>query len=208
MSKNTRLSKQIEFIVELDKLKNIVRETKLMFSDRRENDAEHSWHLAIMVMVLQEYANTEPGVELDIKKVLEYVLIHDVVEIDAGDVFSYANHDPDEKHRKECLAADRIFAILPSDQAVYFRKLWDDYESQATIEAQFARALDRLQPFLHNYYTDGYTWKKYDITVDQVRDHAFRDLKPGSEVLWNFINELLDNAVNTGMLLPEQEATA
>lgn len=203
-----RLGQQIKFIVELDKLKNIIRETKLMFNERLENDAEHSWHLAIMVMVLQEYANTAEGVELDIKKVLEYVLIHDVVEIDAGDVFSYADFDPAEKHRKEALAADRLYAILPPDQAKYFRCLWDEYEAQTTIEAQFARALDRLQPFLHNYYTEGFTWKKYGITVDRVRDHALRDMKPGSEVLWQFVDDMLAEAVEQGMLLPESESIA
>lgn len=202
MSKNIRLSEQIKFLVEIDKLKTILRETRLMHQHRLENDAEHSWHLAMMVMVLHEYANVTPDLELDIKKVLELVLIHDIVEIDAGDVFSYADFDPKEKHRKECLAADRIFNILPDDQAKYFRDLWDEYESQAHIEAKFARALDRLQPFLHNFYTDGYTWRKYDITVDRVKNHILRDMKPGSEVLWQFVDDLLEEAVATGMLLP------
>lgn len=203
--KKNRLAEQIEFLVEIDKLKNILRETSLMHQHRLENDAEHSWHLAMMVMVLHEYANTEPGLELDIKKVLQLVLIHDIVEIDAGDVFSYADFCREEKHRNECLAADRIFAILPDDQAKYFRDLWDEYESQAHIEAKFARALDRLQPFLHNYYTDGYTWRKYGITVDRVRDHILRDMKPGSKALWKFVDDLLEETVERGMLLPEPQ---
>src|SRR5205814_536817 len=123
--------------------------TRLMFQHRLENDAEHSWHLAMMVMVLSEYANdSDSSLNLDIKKVLQLVLIHDLVEIDAGDVFSYAKFDPAEKHRKECLAADRLFNILPSDQAVFMRGLWNEYEAQNCMEAKFARTIDRLQPFL------------------------------------------------------------
>ncbi len=202
---NNRLLQQIDFIVEIDKLKTILRETKLMHHSRLENDAEHSWHLALMAMVLSEYANTESGLNLNIKKVLEYVLIHDIVEIDAGDVFSYANFDPAEKHRKEALAATRLFNILPEDQSIYFRKLWDEYEAQSSIEAKFARTLDRLQPFLHNYYTDGYTWRKYGITVDRVRTHILRDMRPGSEVLWKFVDDLLAICVAKGMLLPQIE---
>lgn len=200
---SARLAKQIGFIVEIDKLKTIIRKTRLMHQHRLENDAEHSWHLALMVMVLSEYANLEPNCSLDINKVLQLVLVHDIVEIDAGDVFSYANFDPAEKHRKECLAADRLFNLLPPDQAQYFRDLWDEYEHQATIEARFARTMDRLQPFLQNYYTDGYTWRKYDITVDRVRNHILRDMKPGSDILWRFIDDLLGEAVSEGMLLPE-----
>lgn len=200
---NTRLLQQIEFLVEIDKLKNILRETRLMHQHRLENDAEHSWHLAMMVMVLHEYATNKTNVQLDLKKVLQLVLIHDIVEIDAGDVFSYADFDPAEKHHKECLAADRIFQILPKDQARYFRGLWNEYEEQNTTEARFARAIDRLQPFLHNYYTDGYTWRKYNITVDRVRNHILRDMKPGSEVLWQFVDDLLEETVAKGMLLPE-----
>lgn len=203
MSNKSRLLQQIDFLVEVDKLKGILRETRLMHQHRLENDAEHSWHLAMMAMVLHEYATNETHLELDLKKVLQLVLIHDVVEIDAGDVFSYANFDPSEKHRKECLAADRIFQILPSDQAQFFRDLWNEYEEQNSIEARFARAVDRLQPFLHNYYTDGYTWRKYNITVDRVRKHILRDMKPGSEVLWRFVDDLLEETVAKGMLLPE-----
>jgi len=200
---SARLAKQIGFIIEIDKLKTIIRKARLVHQHRLENDAEHSWHLALMVMVLSEYANLEPNCSLDINKVLQLVLVHDIVEIDAGDVFSYANFDPAEKHHKECLAADRIFNLLPPDQAQYFRDLWDEYEVQETVEAKFARTMDRLQPFLQNYYTDGYTWRKYDITVDRVRNHILRDMKPGSDVLWRFIDDLLSEAVSEGMLLPE-----
>jgi len=202
-----RLAEQIGFIVELDKLKNILRETRIIFQHRLENDAEHSWHLAMMVMILSEYANcdnqTDKSKALDIGKTLQLVLLHDVVEIDAGDVFSYADFDPKEKHRKEVLAADRLFNLLPPDQAKHIRALWDEYESQATIEARFARTIDRLQPFLQNYYSNGYTWKKYNITVDRVKKHILRDMKPGSEALWRFVDDLLEGAVEKGMLLPE-----
>ncbi|MBP9721649.1 MAG: HD domain-containing protein [Gammaproteobacteria bacterium] len=211
---SSRLAEQIGFIVEIDKLKNILRETRVMFQPRLENDAEHSWHLAMMVMVLSEYANIDKSVDksnsanpLDIKKILQLVLIHDLVEIDAGDVFSYADFDPAEKHRKECLAADRLFNLLPLDQAKYFRQLWDEYEAQQCIESRFARAIDRLQPFLHNYFTDGFTWRKYNITVDRVKNHILRDMKPGSEILWKFVDDLLDDAVAMGMLLPTKSSS-
>lgn len=203
---SSRLKEQVGFIVEIDKLKNIFRETRVMFEHRLENDAEHSWHLAMMVMVLSEHVNLENPHTLDIKKTLQLVLIHDIVEIDAGDVFSYADFDPNEKHRKERLAADRIFNLLPKDQANSIRALWDEYEDQSSIEAKFARTIDRLQPFLHNYYTDGFTWRKYGITVDRVKKHIFRDMKPGSEVLWRFVDELLEDAVARGMLLPEPDS--
>lgn len=205
-NKLSRLKTQIEFIVEIDKLKSIFRETRLIHNDKLENDAEHSWHLAMMVMVLHEYANdTENNLDLDLKKVLELVLIHDIVEIDAGDIFSYADFCREEKHRNECKAADRIFNLLPPDQAKYFRDLWDGYEAQDSMEAKFARAIDRLQPFLHNYYTDGYTWRKYGINVNTVRNHILRDMKPGSKVLWQFVDDLCHIAVEKGMLLPEAE---
>lgn len=199
-----RLTEQIGFIVEMDKLKNILRETRLVFQQRLENDAEHTWHLAMMVMVLAEYANTpDPQTKLDLGKTLQLVLLHDVVEIDAGDVFSYADFDPAEKHHKECLAADRLFNLLPGEQAKHFRDLWNEYEDQQTIEARFARSIDRLQPFLLNYFTNGYTWRKYNITVDRVKNHILRDMKPGSEALWRFVDNILDDAVAKGMLLPE-----
>jgi len=202
-----RLLEQLNFIKEIDKLKTIYRETRLIHDTKLENDAEHSWHLAMMVMVLHEYANVDNDYNLDIKKVLELVLIHDIVEIDAGDVFSYADFCREEKHRNECKAADRLFNILPHDQAIHFRALWDEYEAQQCIESKFARTLDRLQPFLHNYYTDGFTWRKYGITVCRVRNHILRDMKPGSDVLWKFVDDLLDELVEQGMLLPEvQEA--
>ena len=197
-----RLAEQIGFIVEIDKLKNILRETRLIFQHRLENDAEHSWHLAMMVMVLSEYANTSSHAPLDVGKTLQLVLLHDIVEIDAGDVFSYADFDPAEKHRKECEAADRLFELLPDGQAKHFRGLWDEYEAQSCIEAKFARTIDRLQPFLQNYFTDGYTWRKYGITVDRVKKHILRDMKPGSDALWQFVDNILDDAVATGMLLP------
>ncbi len=198
-----RLEEQIGFIVEMDKLKNILRETRLIFQHRLENDAEHSWHLAMMVMVLSEYANVSNSQQLDLGKTLQLVLLHDIVEIDAGDIFSYADFDPAEKHRNECKAADRLFNLLPTDQAKYFRDLWDEYEDQKSIEAKFARTVDRLQPFLQNYFTDGYTWRKYNITVDRVKKHILRDMKPGSDALWAFVDNILDEAVAKGMLLPE-----
>jgi putative hydrolase of HD superfamily len=161
----TRLEKQVQFILEVDKLKEIFRQTVCTQSRRAENDAEHSWHICMAVVVLAEHAN-EPG--MDVLKVLKMLLIHDLVEIDAGDTFAYDTAGMAGQHDRESVAADRIFGILPEDQTREFRDLWDEFEEKKTLESRFANAIDRFQPCLLNTSTEGSAWKRHKVTEDRV----------------------------------------
>ncbi len=191
-----RLEQQIQFIVEIDKLKQIVRQTYLTDVSRRENSVEHSWHLALMAMVLAEHAN-DPGI--DIQRVIKMVLVHDIVEIDAGDTFLYDAKHSESKINRELAAADRLFNLLPSDQADMFRKLWDEFEARETRDAKFAHALDRLQPMLHNVITKGKAWQKHGIKKSQVIQKNSL-MKEGAAPLWDYISGLVDDAVEEGYL--------
>ena len=152
-----RLLAQVSFITEIDKLKTIQRQTLLLDGSRQENDAEHSWHLAMMVVVLAEYSNRP----IDVARVVKMVLVHDVVEIDAGDTFAYDEGAHHDKEAREQTAADRLFGLLPKDQAMEMRALWDEFEAGETADAQFANAVDRMQPVLHNALTGGKQWLKH-----------------------------------------------
>jgi putative hydrolase of HD superfamily len=190
-----RLHQQIGFILEIDKLKGIVRRTLLIDQSRRENDAEHSWHLAMMALVLAEYA--EPGV--DIGRVIHMLLVHDLVEIDAGDAFFYDAAAEADKESRERQAAERLFGLLPDGQGEGLRALWEEFEARKTADARFARALDRVQPMLHNFHTEGGTWKEYGVTLDQV--HSRRALiADASPRLWAYMEGLLAEAVRRGFL--------
>lgn len=191
---NERLLRQVEFLAEIDKLKNVLRQTRLIHEDRRENDAEHSWHLALAAIVLAEHAN-EP---IDTAKVIKMVLIHDLVEIDAGDTFCYDYEGAKDKEEREQRAADRLFSMLPGDQGREFRVLWDEFEERKSPEARFAAALDRFQPVLHNLRTGGGTWIRHGITRDQVEERN-APMAEGSRQLWQYISELLDEAEGTMM---------
>lgn len=193
-----RLEKQIEFIVEIDKLKHIYRRTYLMDGSRNENDAEHSWHLALMTLLLTEYTLEK---EIDICRVIKMVLIHDIVEIDAGDTFCYDEKAQKDRSKKEKRAADRLFNILPEDQSQELRSLWEEFEERVTPEACFAASLDRLQPLLHNYYTKGYAWKKHNVTSDMVFDRN-KHIEEGSITLWKYAKEIIEDSVKKGYLLP------
>ncbi|WP_341703353.1 HD domain-containing protein [Ferrovibrio sp.] len=190
-----RLHRQVGFILEIDKLKLILRRTLLIDRSRRENDAEHSWHLAMMAMVLAEYA--EPGV--DIGRVIRMLLLHDLVEIDAGDTFLYDAVAEADKEAREQQAAERLFGLLPDGQGDGFRALWDEFEARETADARFARALDRVQPMLHNFHTEGGTWREYGVTLDQVRSRK-RLIADASPRLWAYVEALLDEAVRRGYL--------
>lgn len=190
-----RLQQQVEFLVEIDKLKTVMRRTDLISADRRENDAEHSWHLAVAAMVLAEYAN-DP---IDLSKVIKMVLIHDLVEIDAGDTYCYDVEGAKDKEEREQRAADRLFAILPQDQGKEFRKLWAEFEEGATAEAKFAAALDRFQPVLHNLRTDGRSWSQHGIVRQQVAKRI-APIADGSARLWHYISRLIAEAVAAGIL--------
>ncbi len=189
------LAKQIEFIKEIDKIKYIERRTKLFNSDRRENDAEHSWHLAMMALVLAEYAN-EP---IDILKVIKMVLIHDIVEIDSGDIFIYDTENNHTNTDEELKAAKRIFGILPKEQADEYIALWTEFEMGETIESRFAKTIDRLEPLLQNASNEGGTWKEYDVSYDKVIEKK-EGIKNGSQAIWKYAKELIDNSVERGIL--------
>jgi len=191
-----RLEQQIAFVRELDKLKRIQRQTWLTDKSRKENAAEHSWHIAVMALVLAEYA---PGGDLDIGRVLQMLLIHDIVEIDAGDTFCYDKAAVAQQAGKEEEAAARLFGLLPPDQAVRLRGLWEEFENRRTPEARLAHSLDRLQPILNNYHTDGKSWRANGITRHQVRDRN-RIVAEGAPPLWNYIEDLLQRAVERGFL--------
>jgi len=190
-----QLLKQIEFIKEIDKLKYITRKTKLINSDRNENDAEHSWHLAMMAIILSEHANFP----IDVLKVVKMLLIHDIVEIDAGDTFIYdtvKNHTNTDEER---LAAERIFGLLPEDQAGELIAIWEEFEGQETNDAKFARAMDRLEPLLQNVSNNGGTWQEFDIPFEKVHQKK-QAIQLGSEAIWAYAEQLLNESVANGIL--------
>lgn len=189
------LLKQIDFIKEIDKVKYIQRKTKLFNSDRNENDAEHSWHLALMAIVLIEHSNQN----VDILKVVKMLLIHDIVEIDAGDTFIYDTQKSHDNTDEERLAANRIFGLLPEDQATDFITIWEEFEAGETNEAKFARAMDRLEPLLQNTSNNGGTWREFDVSYDKVH-HKKSIIKEGSAILWNFAENLINESVEKGIL--------
>jgi putative hydrolase of HD superfamily len=191
-----RLIRQVQFIAEADKLKEIFRQTINTQSRRAENDAEHSWHLCLCVIVLAEHAN---HATLDVLRVLKMVIIHDLVEIDAGDTFAYDTAGMVGQHEREARAADRLFGLLPADQALEFRALWDEFESKATPEARFSAAVDRFQPMLLNCLTQGAAWNRHGITHDRVlaRNGHIAD---GSAELWRYAEQLINEVVAVGHL--------
>lgn len=189
------LQKQVAFIHEIDKVKYIKRKTRLFNSDRNENDAEHSWHLAVMAIVLAQHAD-EP---VDTLKVIKMLLIHDVVEIDAGDVFLYdtaISHTNTEAERK---AAERIFGLLPPEQAEELIVVWEEFEAGETAEAKFARAMDRLEPLLQNVSNNGGTWQEFGVKYHQVVQKK-SVIGHGSKTLWEFAKTLIDDSVEKGIL--------
>lgn len=193
---NARLARQIRFIVEVDKLKEIFRQTLVLKSRRHENDAEHSWHICLMVLVLSEHANT-PGI--DVLRVLKMLLIHDIVEIDAGDTFAYDTAGMADQHEREARAADRLFGLLPADQTAEFRALWDEFEEKQTPESKFATAMDRFQPMLLNCLTEGAAWKMHGVTSDRViaRNQHIAD---GAVDVWAYAARMIGDSVKAGHL--------
>ncbi len=189
------LLKQVAFIKEIDKLKYIQRKTKLFNSDRHENDAEHSWHLAMMTLVLAEHSNKP----IDVLKVLKMVLIHDVVEIDAGDTFIYDSTKSHTNTEEELIAAKRIFGLLPIEQAEEFITIWKEFEDGTTDEAKFAKSMDRLEPLLQNASNHGGTWAEFNVSYETVYDKK-KIIKNGSTSIWNYAENLLNQSVDQGIL--------
>lgn len=189
------LLKQIAFIKEIDKVKYIQRKTKLFNSDRNENDAEHSWHLAIMAVVLAEHSNEN----IDVLKVVKMLLIHDIVEIDAGDTFIYDTQKNHTNTDEERLAANRIFGLLPKAQAEELIEIWEEFEAGETKEAKFAKSMDRLEPLLQNTSNNGGTWAEFGVDYNKVYNKK-KVIKDGSEVIWNYAENLINESVEKGIL--------
>ena len=189
------LLKQIEFIKEIDKIKYIQRRTCLLNSDRPENDAEHSWHLALMAIALSEHANKP----VDILKVIKMVLIHDIVEIDSGDVFVYDKSKSHKNTEEEFAAAKRIFGLLPENQAKELIDLWKEFEDGETDDAKFAKSLDKFEPLLQNFSNNGGTWDKYNVTYNEVYTQK-KSINNGSGTLWEYAENLLNESVDKGIL--------
>lgn len=191
-----RLIRQIEFIAECDKLKEIFRQTLNTQSRRAENDAEHSWHLCLCVIVLAEHANVP---NLDVLHVLKMLIVHDLVEIDAGDTFAYDVAAMANQHEREAVAADRIFGLLPTDQGAEFRALWDEFEAKETPESKFATAVDRFQPMLLNCRSQGAAWNRHGVTHDRVVARN-RHIADGCAELWRYAEAMLQEIVDAGHL--------
>lgn len=190
-----RLKKQVEFLLELDKMKNLYRQTYVLHEDRKENDAEHSWHLAILAFLLAEYSNEK----IDVTHVMKMVLLHDVVEIDAGDTYCYDNEGYKSKADREEKAAQRIFGLLPDDQRKEFYDLWREFEDSETPDARFAAMLDRIQPLLLNYTKGGISWKEHGIHKEQVLNRNI-DYFSESDELAELIKSVIDDAAEKGWL--------
>ncbi|MDO4313473.1 MAG: HD domain-containing protein [Eubacteriales bacterium] len=193
-----RMKKQIEFLMEIDKVKNIFRQTWLADGNRKENDAEHSWHLAIAAFLLKEYAVEE----VDLLKVIIMVLIHDLVEIDAGDTYAYDDEGAKTKRAREEAAADRIFGLLPSDQGVYFRELWEEFEAYESADAKYAHLLDNFQPLLLNHESGGKSWVEHDVKKSQIYKRNAKVEETSPEV-WEWMKQVVDRHIEMGQIRDE-----
>lgn len=195
---NQRLSKQLSLIIELDKLKSVLRRTRVKCADKRfENSAEHSWHVALMAILLEEHAN-EP---VDISRVIKMLLLHDIVEIDAGDTFVYDAIASEQQEEKELEAAKRLFGMLPEEQAKELFAVWNEFEMAVTADAKFAKAIDRIIPILMNYNNQGQSWVEHQIARQQVININQR-IEKGSEALWEKALEIINDSVSNGWLKP------
>lgn len=199
-----RLPGQLAFLREIDKVKSVFRLTYLLDASRRENDAEHSWELALLAMVLAEYGPAG----MDLTRVIKMVLIHDLVEIDAGDVSVYDVQARRAKQAQEIACAERLFSMLPADQGGEFRSLWEEFEARKSPEARFAKAMDRLQPLLHNYLTQGKAWREHGTAVSDVLRINREVISEASEQLWSFAQAMIAQAVEQGYLRDDTPETA
>jgi putative hydrolase of HD superfamily len=190
-----RLTQQIDFLLEIDRLKEVLRQSYICRGLRKENSSEHSWHLAVMAIVLAGHA----GAAVDIMRVVKMALVHDLVEIDAGDTFCYDDAGNADKAAREAAAADRIFGLLPEGQGRELRSLWEEFEARETPDARFAAALDRLMPILHNYASRGKTWQEHGVAAALVLERN-RHIEDGSAQLWSFATSLIEDAIEKGWL--------
>lgn len=197
---SSRLLKDMEFIVEIDKMKKILRRTSVIGLDQRENDAEHSWHIAIMAVILEEYSNEK----IDILKVIKMLLAHDLVEIYAGDTFCYDLKGNEDKRERELKAADKIYGILDKDKGEELRELWDEFEEMKSAEALFAASMDRIQPMLSNYNNGGGTWQKYDVKKESIYKRI-GPVEKSSDELWAYMKHIVEDAEKRGLINKNQE---
>lgn len=188
-----RLEKQIAFILESDKEKNILRQTHLSQHGRRENDAEHAWHMALMIYLLQEYANEE----FDLARAMMMALIHDIVEIDAGDTYAYDEEGLKTQKEREEKAAERLFGLLPEDQKQVLKGLFEEFEAYETPESKFVHAIDNLQPLLLNRSNDGSDWKEHGVSKSQVMKRQSKTAL-GSQKIWEFTEKVIEENVENG----------
>ena len=195
-----RLKKQMDFILEIDKEKNIRRQTLIADASRQETDAEHAWHLAVMCALLSEYSNEK----IDVAHTMLMVLMHDLVEIDAGDTYAYDEEGNKSKAERELKAADRIYNLLPPDQARMARELWDEFEAMDTPEARFANTLDKIQPVFLNDAAGGISWTRHGVYIDQILKRDAR-VHEGSEELWKYTKKVLDKNVENGNIKVRNE---
>jgi len=189
MINDSRLDRQLRFLTEADKLKSTLRANQLCDGSRRENSGEHSWHIALYAMILAEHAS----VPINVSRVIQMLLIHDLVEIDAGDVPIHSDHDVEKQLRIEQAAAKRIFGLLPTDQAQNYRALWDEFEAAESNDAVFAKSIDRVQPVIANLETNGGTWPEFNVTADQLESRVGVKVKRGAPAVW----EILQSRIST-----------
>lgn len=197
-----RLEKQLNFIVEIDKLKSVFRQTLLIDESRRENDAEHSWHMAAAALVLYDYADQT---QVNLARVLKMALVHDLVEIHAGDTFAFDLKANEGKQERENQAAEKLFGLLPDDQNEELRSLWREFDEMQTPDASFAGAIDRLMPFIHNYMTHGHTWRLANVTKSQVYSRVGA-VKSAAPRVWDFVERVIAESVENGYILDDYPA--
>lgn len=195
-----RWKRQMDFILEIDREKQIERQTHICGYARKEGDAEHAWHMALMAWLLQEYSN-EP---IDLAKTMVMLLIHDLVEIDAGDTYAYDEAANSTKAAREQKAAERIFGILPEDQGTKLKALWEEFEAYETPEARFAHTMDNFQPLLLNDYNEGKDWTSHEVRISQVLKRN-RKTGTGSEQIWSYMEKLLEKNVKDGRLIDDRK---
>ena len=194
-SGNERLDMQLKFTAEIDKMTSVYRRTLLVSGERRENDAEHSWHIAVMALLFKEYCIEEPDVEHAIKM----LVVHDLVEVYAGDTFAYDDQGNASKEEREKEAADKLFSQIPPEQGTEIRSLWEEFDAARTTDAKYAACLDRLQPFLHNTLTEGHTWREGHTRREQVekRMKIIKELMPA---VYEWVDKNLDRGIEKGWL--------
>jgi putative hydrolase of HD superfamily len=192
-----RLSQQIDFITEVDKLKQILRQNSIIGGSRRENTAEHSWYISLIALTFVEYA-PQP---IDLTHTLKMLILHDIVEIDAGDTFTFDVQANQSKAERETLAAERIFGLLPEDQRDSYRALWDEFEEGQTNEAKYANALDRFAPLIQNFQNQGGTWRKYQITQAAVLKRM-QPIQTATPDLWPFVLQTIEQSIQAGYIVP------